>query len=72
MCPGLVQDCFDNVPVLKGYDCLGFCTKLISIYFTPLKFLFQGTSGSVRILAPPKFTLRQDMSGKVTVRKCKQ
>lgn len=26
----------------------------------------KGTSGSVRILAPPKFTLRQDMSGKVT------
>ena len=28
-----------------------------------------GTSGSVRILAPPKFTLRQDTSGRVTVGK---
>lgn len=26
-----------------------------------------GTNNSVRILAPPKFTLRQDTSGKVTV-----
>lgn len=28
------------------------------------------TSGSVRILAPPKFTLRQDMSGRMAVSSC--
>lgn len=51
-----------------------FCLWLqYSMYFTFFLFfwqcLFQGTSGSVRILAPPKFMLRQDTSGRVTVRK---
>ena len=51
-----------------------FCLWLqYSMYFTFFLFFWKclilGTSGSVRILAPPKFMLRQDTSGRVTVRK---